>query len=137
MNRRKFIGAAIAVPIVLSIPFWQKPVSIMCHYRDQYITFTAVGDKITAKIPGYQLGMIAESGDGDLSLDRWFTHDVHSPSLRIDCPDNYRLDTLRFAMERTIDNIHGAGSLAGRVDRDYWLNIKAQGSVYDHKSIPI
>ncbi len=108
MNRRNFIGGAVAVPIVLSLPFKRKPVCINCHYRDRYITFTADGDKITAKVSGgpdydYKIGMIAESGDGDLSLDRWFMRDIHRPSMNY--PDNHRIDSLRFAMERTIDRI--------------------------------
>ena len=138
MNRRKFIGAAIAVPIVISLPFWQKPVHIGCGYRGKCISFTADGDKLVANISGHpehRRRIIAASGDGNLSLDRWFFRDVHKPT--IDYPDNQRLDTLLSVMKRSIDKIHGTGRLAGRVDRDYWLNIKAQGSVNDHKSIPI
>lgn len=114
MDRRKFIASALSVPVVLQFPFGKKkPVTINHFYRGEHIIFQGNGDKVIATIRGRdrELGLITISGNGNLSLDRWFEHGPYlmGPSTInpkwIDYPDNRRLDTLKFVMKTTIDKI--------------------------------
>jgi len=141
MNRRNFFSGMAAIPVVLQAPFasaaayfphevycnkasgcisskyfLKRPTQIVHQYRPNHsIVFSGDGSKVIATVTAddcdYQLGSMMLSGDGDLSLDRWFYHGPYKTgpstinSSWIDYPDHRRLDTLKFVMEKSIDRI--------------------------------
>ena len=112
MKRRKFIATALAVPIALQFSFAERPTTTITTFFHengelQHIKFVGDGSRIIATrmdAPTHKLGMVTHSGDGNLSLDRWFEDDPNNPS---EWPDSRKLNTLKFVMEKPIDKMRG------------------------------
>ena len=93
------IGSTSILP---TLSFGAKPVNIMHSYRDRWIAFTSDGqNKIIARILDSDIKLGSMCDNANKVLNDWFKTS-HLPT-----PHGERtiVDTLNFAMERSVDDL--------------------------------